>query len=69
MTCKDKYTVFDGDLTFAGRVMASLPLDIYITKLILLGHTFDVLEDAIIMGKCFILTLLLSKICYVKVEL
>ena len=41
---------FDGTLTFVGRVMAQLPLDVHLTKLILLGHVFGVLEDAIIMA-------------------
>ncbi|KAL6256192.1 hypothetical protein P5V15_012308 [Pogonomyrmex californicus] len=41
---------FDGDLTPLGHVMASLPLDVHITKLIVLGHLFDVLQDAIIIA-------------------
>lgn len=49
-TCRGVNTPHDGDLTFFGKVMASLPLDIHITKLILLGHIFDVLEETIIMG-------------------
>jgi len=40
----------DGDLTYMGHVMAQLPLDIHISKLILLGHAFNVLDDVIIMG-------------------
>ncbi|XP_072756559.1 probable ATP-dependent RNA helicase spindle-E isoform X2 [Anoplolepis gracilipes] len=41
---------FDGKLTDLGRIMALLPLDIRITKLIMLGHVFGVLRDAIILG-------------------
>lgn len=41
---------FDGDMTPLGRVMASLPLDVHVTKLIVLGHLFDVLSDAIIIA-------------------
>lgn len=41
---------FDGDLTPLGRVMAALPLDVHLTKLIVLGHVFDVLQDTIIIA-------------------
>jgi hypothetical protein len=43
--------IYDGDITFMGHVMAKLPLDIQISKLILLGHVFSVLEECIIIGK------------------
>lgn len=42
---------YDGDITFMGYVMAKLPVDIHIAKLILLGSIFSVLEECIIMGK------------------
>lgn len=45
-----KYSEDDGDLTVMGLVMASLPLDVHMTKLILLGHAFNCLNDAIIMA-------------------
>jgi len=41
---------FDGDLTPLGRVMANLPLDVHVSKLIILGHLFGVLSDAIIIA-------------------
>ncbi|XP_014473196.1 PREDICTED: putative ATP-dependent RNA helicase TDRD9 isoform X2 [Dinoponera quadriceps] len=41
---------FDGDVTPLGRVMASLPLNVHMTKLVVLGHVFDVLQDAIIIA-------------------
>ena len=41
---------FDGDLTFVGLVMADIPLDVHLTKLILMGHVFGLLEEAIIMA-------------------
>lgn len=50
LTCNGGYTPYDGDLTFIGHVMAALPLDAKISKLILLGHVFDCLEDSIIIG-------------------
>uniref|UniRef100_A0A1B6DS36 Probable ATP-dependent RNA helicase spindle-E n=1 Tax=Clastoptera arizonana TaxID=38151 RepID=A0A1B6DS36_9HEMI len=40
----------DGDITYIGRIMAHLPVDVQVSKLIILGHMFDVLEEAIIMG-------------------
>ncbi|XP_011864372.1 PREDICTED: probable ATP-dependent RNA helicase spindle-E [Vollenhovia emeryi] len=46
----DSYQLFDGKLTDLGMVMANLPLDIRISKLIMLGHVFGVLRDAIILG-------------------
>lgn len=45
-----KYLVNDGDLTFMGRIMESLPLDIRATRLIVMGYMFDVLEECIIMA-------------------
>ncbi|XP_072748336.1 probable ATP-dependent RNA helicase spindle-E isoform X2 [Anoplolepis gracilipes] len=41
---------FDGELTPLGLVMAALPLDIRVSKLIILGHIFDILQDAIIIA-------------------
>lgn len=46
----DSYQLFDGKLTDLGEIMAHLPLDIRISKLIMLGHVFGVLRDAIILG-------------------
>jgi ATP-dependent RNA helicase TDRD9 len=40
----------DGEITFIGRVLASLPCDIYVGKFIILGHMFSVLEEAVIIG-------------------
>ena len=34
-----------------GQVMQSLPVDIHIARLIVLGHCFGVLLDAVIIGK------------------
>lgn len=41
---------FDGELTDLGRIMAYLPLNIYVSKLIMLGHVFSVLKDTIIIA-------------------
>lgn len=40
----------DGELTPLGRVMAALPLDIRVSKLIVLGHIFGILQDTIIIA-------------------
>ncbi|CAG9134008.1 unnamed protein product [Plutella xylostella] len=39
-----------GDITYLGRVMAKLPLDVRVSKLIMLGHIFGCLEDTVIMA-------------------
>lgn len=46
------YTELDGDLTFIGRVMADLPVDIKIARFIVLGHCFGVLEECLVIGEC-----------------
>lgn len=50
MNTHDNVKEFDGDLTPLGRVMASLPLDINVSKLIVLGHIFGVLQETIIIA-------------------
>lgn len=49
-TLGDVYSHDDGDLTFLGTVMAKLPVDIHVAKLIMLGHVFNVLEECVIIG-------------------
>ncbi|KAL0106287.1 hypothetical protein PUN28_016183 [Cardiocondyla obscurior] len=46
----DSYQLFDGKLTKIGEIMAHLPFNIRISKLILLGYIFGVLRDAIILA-------------------
>ena len=41
----------DGDITFIGKVMAALPVDVYIAKLFIFGHLFSVFDEAVIIGK------------------
>ena len=50
LTDDDLDEAFDGDLTFVGLVMSDIPLDVHLTKLILMGHVFGFLEEAIIMA-------------------
>lgn len=41
----------DGDLSYIGRIMADLPCDVRISKMIILGYCFSVLDECIIIGK------------------
>lgn len=41
----------DGDLTYIGRVMAALPVDCRVSRLIVFGYCFSVLEECIIIGE------------------
>lgn len=45
------YSPIDGDMTFLGVLMSSLPLDVRETRLIALGSCYGVLDECIIMGK------------------
>ncbi|XP_077411546.1 ATP-dependent RNA helicase TDRD9 [Vanacampus margaritifer] len=48
----DKYQNEDGELTFLGRVLAHLPVDLYLGKMIVLGHIFGCLEECLIIAAC-----------------
>ncbi|KAA0718071.1 ATP-dependent RNA helicase TDRD9 [Triplophysa tibetana] len=41
---------FDGNLTFLGRVLAHLPVDLQLGKLIVFGHVFGCLEECLIIA-------------------
>ncbi len=41
----------DGNLTFLGRVLAHLPVDLYLGKLVVLGHIFGCLDECLIIGQ------------------
>lgn len=45
------YEDLDGDLTFWGTIMSRFPLDVRLSRLIILGYIFNCLEEAITMGK------------------
>ena len=40
----------DGDLTFLGRVLAELPINVSLGKLIMLGHVFGYLEECMVIA-------------------
>ncbi|XP_024080639.1 probable ATP-dependent RNA helicase spindle-E [Cimex lectularius] len=50
LTVDGEYKEDDGDLTFIGVIMASLPLDTHLSKLIILGHMFSCLKECVIMA-------------------
>lgn len=68
-TCRGTYTAYDGDISFLGTVMAQLPIDVRLSKFIILGHLFGCLKEAIIIGKYFfLLALYVSKgSCIIRV--
>ena len=49
-TTRGERTREDGDLTVLGEVLARLPVDVKLGKLIVLGHIFGVLEEAVIVA-------------------
>lgn len=49
-TCDRKPNDMDGDISFLGRIMANLPLDVKIAKFIILGYCFSILDECIVIG-------------------
>lgn len=49
---RGELTDIDGDLTELGRVISTLPIDVHLSKLIVVAYLLDVLEDAIIVAAC-----------------
>lgn len=47
----------DGELTFLGRVLAHLPIDLYLGKMVVLGHIFGCLNECLIIGQSVIVLL------------
>ncbi|KAF7662633.1 hypothetical protein LDENG_00231020, partial [Lucifuga dentata] len=50
--CDGKGHNEDGELTFLGRVLAHLPMDLYLGKMIVLGHVFGCLDECLIIAAC-----------------
>lgn len=40
----------DGEITYIGRIMEALPLDVRVSKFIILGYAFSILDDCIKIG-------------------
>lgn len=49
-TCNGEVNDMDGDISFIGRIMANLPIDIKIAKFIILGYCFSILDECIVIG-------------------
>lgn len=47
---QDEIRPFDGDLTFIGKIMASLPIDIELSRLIALGHAFGLVYECVVIA-------------------
>lgn len=56
-TTEKKIDPLDGDITFVGRLMSALPLDVKLSKLIILGFCFNMVEETIVIGMMFNLTI------------
>lgn len=46
-----EFVEHDGDLTYVGRLMSALPVDVRVTRLIVFGYCFGVLEECVIIGE------------------
>ncbi|CAH0728336.1 unnamed protein product, partial [Brenthis ino] len=49
-TIDEEWSNSDGDITYMGRIMAKLPIDVRCSKLIVLGYVFGCLEECVIMA-------------------
>jgi ATP-dependent RNA helicase TDRD9 len=49
---QDEIRPFDGDLTFLGKIMAALPIDIELSRLTALGHEFGLVYETVIIAAC-----------------
>ncbi|EDV49067.1 probable ATP-dependent RNA helicase spindle-E [Drosophila erecta] len=50
LTVDGVYNAMDGDITYWGTIMSRLPLDTRLSRLIILGYVFNLLEEAIIIA-------------------
>ena len=46
----EKVDKFDGSLTFVGLILESLPIDVKLGKLLILGHVFGCLDSCLIIA-------------------
>lgn len=51
LTTGGKVKPRDGDITYIGEIMSSMPIDVKLSKLIALGYCFGVMGECIIIGK------------------
>ena len=55
------YSKEDGDMTTMGNIMASLPIDVQLSKLIILGHCLGCVTDCVIIAGCLSVKTMFSK--------
>ncbi|KAL1512681.1 hypothetical protein ABEB36_002237 [Hypothenemus hampei] len=49
-TCRGQFVNSDGDITYLGQVMATLPIDVRLSKMIVLGNLYSCLEETLIIA-------------------
>lgn len=49
-TANGKLTPRDGDLSYLGRIVSRLPMDVRLGKLVFLGYCFNILKESVIMA-------------------
>lgn len=52
VTSNDVYDPEDGDLTVIGDIMSQLPIDVRLSKLIIMGHLFGLLDECVTIAAC-----------------
>lgn len=50
MNSMNEFEFDDGEITYLGEVMAAIPCDVRISKIIMMGYMFSVLDEALIIG-------------------
>ena len=46
----------DGELTFIGKVIGQLPIDVHLGKLLVLSYVFGCLEECLVISECQIIS-------------
>jgi ATP-dependent RNA helicase TDRD9 len=49
---QDEIRPFDGDLTYLGKLMTALPINIELSRLIALGHVFGLVYETVVIAAC-----------------
>ncbi|XP_014672536.1 PREDICTED: putative ATP-dependent RNA helicase TDRD9, partial [Priapulus caudatus] len=50
LTSRNEFNAYDGDLTFLGRMLNYLPVDVRLGKLLFMGHVFGCLNECLIIA-------------------
>lgn len=68
LTASESLGIFDGTLTFLGRVCEKLPIDIRLGKLLLLGFVFGCLEECLVMASALSVRNFFSRLYRVEMK-